>query len=141
MVVGHCVGVMVEVLVVGPGGRQRDVIGVGVQHAADLAEAVVGKEEEETIPQDGAADRAAELLLLVNGLGQQEWRGSVVESLELAVRIERIEVGITQVVERIAVELVGAALGDRVHLTACSLTELDGVVEVSAWNSLMESME
>ena len=31
----------------GTGGRQRDVVGVGVQRPANLAEAVIGEEEEE----------------------------------------------------------------------------------------------
>ena len=52
----------------------------------------------------------------------------VVQSLELAVGIERVQAGIAEVVEEIAVEVVGAGLGDGVDLTAGGLAEFDGVV-------------
>ena len=84
--------------------------------------------KKKSVLDDGAADRAAELLLLVDGLGEQEGRGSVVERLVLAVGVERVQVGITQVVEDVAMELVRAALGDGVDLAAGGLAELDRVV-------------
>ena len=112
----------------GARGRQRDDVGVGVEDAADLAEAIVGEEVEEPVLDDGAADGAAELLLLVDGLGEQEGVSVVVERLVLVVGIERVEVGIAEVVEGVAVDGVGAGLGDGVDLTAGGLAELDGVV-------------
>ena len=50
------------------------------------------------------------------------------EGLELVVRVEGVQVGIAKVIEGVAVEVVGAGLGDGVDLTACGLPELDGVV-------------
>ena len=67
-------------------------VGVGVEDATNLAEAVVGEEEEETVLDDGAADGAAELLLLVDGLGEEEGVSVVMERLELVVGIEGVEV-------------------------------------------------
>ena len=63
-------------------------------------------------------------MLLVDGLGQEEGVSVVVEGLELVIGIEGVEVGIAQVIERIAVELVRAALGDGVDLASGSLSEL-----------------
>ena len=133
MVVGHWLGVMVLVAAVPPAqasrrGRERDVVAVAIEHAADAAEAVVGEEVEELVLDDGAADRAAKLVLLMDGLGEQERCGAVVQGLELVVGVERVERGVTQRVEEIAVDVVGAALGDGVDLAAGGLTELDGVV-------------
>ncbi len=51
------------------------------------------------------------------------WQG-----LELVVGVEGVERGVTQGVEEIAMDGVGAALGDGVDLAAGGLTELDGVV-------------
>ena len=50
------------------------------------------------------------------------------EGLELVVGIEGVEVRIAEVVEGVAVEVVGAGLGDGVDLTAGGLAEFDGVV-------------
>src|SRR6185437_14522013 len=50
------------------------------------------------------------------------------QRLELAVRVEGVQRRITEVVEEIAVKLVGAAPGDRVHLSAGGLAELYRVV-------------
>ncbi len=111
MVVGALAsGVMTFVLEVAPEGVSRDGVGVGVEDATDLAEAVVGEEEEEPVLDDGAADGAAELLLLVDGLGEEEGVSVVVEGLELVVGIEGVEIRIAEVVEGIAMEVVGTDL-------------------------------
>ncbi len=67
-------------------------------------------------------------MLLVDGLGEEEGVSTVVQRLELAIRIEGVQGRVTQHVERIAVDSVGAALGDGVDLSAGGLAELDGVV-------------
>ena len=64
----------------------------------------------------------------MDGLGEEEGVSVVMEGLELAVGIEGVQVGIAEVVEGVAVECVGAALGDGVDLSAGGLAELDGVV-------------
>jgi len=92
----------------GSGRRGRDGVGVGVEDATNLAEAVVGEEEEETVFDDGTADGAAELLLLVDGLGEKEGVSVVVEGLELVVGIEGVQRWIAEVVEGVAVDCVGA---------------------------------
>ena len=94
MVVGHCVGVMIVRAAGGAGGRERDGVGVGVEDAADAAEAVVGEEVEEPVLDDGAADRAAELLLLVDGLGEEEGVAvGYAAPASLVVGVERVEAG------------------------------------------------
>ena len=115
--------------VVGVTAVSGDVVRVGIEHAADLAEAVIGEEEEEPVFDDGAADRAAELLLLVDGLSEQEGRGSRCGGPGyLLYGSSALSVGVAQGVEEVAVDLVGAALGDGVDLAAGGLAELDGVV-------------
>ena len=99
-----------------------------MEDATDLAEAVVGEEEEEAVLEDGPADGAAELLLLVNRLGEKEGVAVVVEGLELVVGIKGVERWIAEVVEGVAVEVVGAGLRDGVDLSAGGLAELDGVI-------------
>ena len=100
IVAGHWVGVIVLVLLVGPEGVSEIVLVFGIEHAAHAAEAVVGEEVKEPVLDDGAAHRTAELLLLVNRLREQERRRSVVQRLELAVGIQRVQRRIAQVVER-----------------------------------------
>ena len=108
----------------GSRGCGRDDVGVGVEDAAHTTEAVIGCKVEEAVLEDGSADRAAELLLLVNGLGEQERVAVVMQCLELAVGVEGVQGGIAEVVEEVAVDLIGAALGDCVDLATGGLTEL-----------------
>ena len=105
IVAGHCVGVMVLLAEVPPGvdlwPRARwKLVGVRVEHFAHLAESVVGEEVEQLVFEDGAADGAAELLLLVGGLGQKKSLDYgvrlVVERVVLGQRVKRVERGIAQ---------------------------------------------
>src|SRR6185437_2595336 len=94
----------------------RDCIRVRVKHASHAAEAVLGEEEKEPVSENGSAYRSAKLMLLMNRLRQQKRSRAVMQRLELAIGIECVQRGITQIVEGIAVELIGAAAGNRVHL-------------------------
>ncbi len=152
IVAGHCAGVD-GIAAVGftPDGSVDAVemiVGVGIESLADFAEAVIGEEVEQPVLHDRSADRTAELLLLVHRLREKERRGrgsdaadAGVQRLVLRVRVQSIQRGIAQEVEQVAVHVVGAALGDGVHLAAGRLAEFDGVVRGLAWNSLMESTE
>ena len=88
------------------GRGQRDVVGVRVKYPADLAEAVIGEEVKELVLEDRPADAAAELVLLVHRLGQQEGVAVVIQHLVLAVWIERVQVRVAQVVEEIAMQVL-----------------------------------
>ncbi len=105
----------------GHGGR-RD-----IQNRIDLAEAVIGEEEEELVFLDGAADRAAVLMLLVDRLGEVsrfEGRSQAGHrALRLDIGVQSIQVRIAQQVEQVAVKGVGAGLGDGVNLSAGGLAQ------------------
>ena len=79
--------------------------------------------EEELVLDDGTADGGAKLVLDLDRL-QQEQRVVRGESLELVVGVKRVEAGRAVVVEGVAVELVGAGLGDGVDDAAGGLAKL-----------------
>ncbi len=73
--------------------QSRDSVAVRVENAANFAEAIVRKEQKETVLDDRAADRPAELVLLMNRLGQQEWRAAVMQRLKFAVGVKCVQSG------------------------------------------------
>ena len=92
----------------------------GVADRVDLAQTFVGEEVEELVLDDGPADAAAELLLLVNRLR--------VDAARFLQRIQRIQRGVAQVIEQVGVHRVGAGFRDRVDHAAGRLAELRAVV-------------
>src|SRR6202012_846304 len=93
--------------------------GGGVSERGDLAEAVIGEEVKEFVLDERTAGAAAELLLLLDGLGEV--------IVGLAEGVEGVERGIAEVVEEVAVEVVAAGFGDGVYLTAGGLAEFGAV--------------
>ena len=82
-----------------------------------LAEALPGPENERLVLADGSAESGAVLVAVQRVLGALELIGK---------EIGRIEVGVAQVLEDGAVELVSAALGHDTHLGAMAAAELGG---------------
>ena len=100
--------------------RQRKGRAGCVGHRIHLARAVIGYVIEQLVLEDRAAQAAAELVPLMNRLA--------IDVLRLGERIERVEVLVAHVGERIAVDRVSARLGYRVHHAARGLAEFGGVV-------------
>ena len=94
--------------------------GAGVTDRVDLAQTLVGEEVEEFVLDDGPADAAAELLLLVNRLG--------VDAARFLQRVQRVQRGVPQVVEQIGVRRVGSGFRDGVDHAAGRLAQFRAVV-------------
>src|SRR4029077_17042770 len=101
------------------GAGYREFGAAGGGDRIHFAGSVVGGEVEPLVRDDGTAYAAAELLLLMDGLG--------VDAGGLLNRIEGVEGGIAQVVEQIAMHGVGARAGDGVDDATCGLAELGAV--------------
>jgi len=116
------------------GWRLRDDVVVVIERFAYATKTVVGEEVKQAIFEDGSANRATELLLLVNGLRQKKGRRARVRGVESRVppgqRVKSIEGGIAKVIEEVAVDGVGSGPRDRVDLSADVLSELR-----SSWRS------
>src|SRR5271156_6231537 len=89
-------------------GRHGNLVGVD---ALGGARALVIGEEENFVFADGAADGAAELVLIEGAAGGRKV-------------VARVEIGIAQECEEIAVKGVGAGFGDDVDLAAAELAIL-----------------
>src|SRR5439155_15050546 len=84
-------------------------------------DALPGEEEERTVLVDGAAEGGAPLVLAERRLVAIDGRAEDVELLEVVPGVEAL---VAIVEERVAVEVVGAALGHDVDDAARGLAEL-----------------
>ena len=102
------------------GARQRERSAGGVSDGEHFARAIIVEEIEKLVFENGAAGAAAELLLLMDGLG--------VDTFRFVVRIERVQRRIAQVIEQVGMKVVRARFGDGVDDAARRLAELGAVV-------------
>src|ERR1700676_3498897 len=91
-----------------------------VKDRVHFAEAVIGAEKEQLILDDGRAHAPAKLVLLMDGLG--------VNPARLSQGIQGVQVWVAQIVKQVAMQLVRAGLGNRVHHPAGSLTQFRAVI-------------